>query len=136
MLVLSGGLGGSQYVKAELEKHYFANRPPHSPNMLIVKSNEPRLAVVKGLVIDRRQKLVSGAATLQTRMYVYSNSPMGYTHSRHRARASYGVLCREPYDPDIHIGAKTEPDPFNKKLKWALMQIDWLVKKVRIKYLV
>jgi hypothetical protein len=30
----------------------------------------------------------------------------------------------------IHIGAKTEPDPFNKKLKWALMQMDWLVKKV------
>jgi hypothetical protein len=35
-----------------------------------------------------------------------------------------------PYDPAIHIGAKTEPDPFNKKLKWALMQMDWLVKKV------
>jgi hypothetical protein len=104
--------------------------------MLIVKSHEPRLAVVKGLVIDRRQKLVSGAATLKTRMYVYSSSPTGYTHAIYRARASYGVLCREPYDPDIHIGAKTEPDPFNKKLKWALMQIDWLVKKVRTKYLV
>jgi hypothetical protein len=71
MLVLSGGLGGSEYVKTEIQKHYLANRPPNGPNMLILKSQDPRLAVVKGLVIDRRQKLISGAATLKTRMYVY-----------------------------------------------------------------
>jgi hypothetical protein len=130
MLVLSGGLGGSQYVKTEIQAHYLANRPLNGPNMLILKSHEPRLAVVKGLVIDRRQKLISGAATLKTRMYVYSNSFTSCTQEKHRARASYGVLCRVPYDPAIHIGAKTEPDLFNKKLKWALMQIDWLIKKV------
>ena len=70
MLVLSGGLGGSQYVKTEIHTHYLANRPANGPNMLILMSHEPRLAVVKGLVIDRRQKLVSGAAALKTRMYV------------------------------------------------------------------
>jgi hypothetical protein len=128
---LSGGLGGSQYVKAEISTHYSANRHPNGPNMLILKSHEPRLAVVKGLVIDRRQKLISGAATLKTRMYVHSNTSTSHTYASYRARASYGVLCREPYNPAIHIGAKTEPDPFNKKLKWALMQIDWLIKKVQ-----
>ena len=50
---------------------------------------------------------------------------------RHRASASYSVLCREPYDPMTHIRAKTKPDLFNKELKRALMQIDWLITKVR-----
>jgi hypothetical protein len=71
MLVLSGGLGGSEYVKTEIQKHHLANRPANGPKMLILKSLDPRLAVVKGLVTDRRQKLTSGAATLKTRMYVY-----------------------------------------------------------------
>ena len=38
--------------------------------MQILRSTEPRLAVVKGLVMDRRQKLISGVATLKTRMYL------------------------------------------------------------------
>jgi hypothetical protein len=62
ILYLSGGLGGSPYVDSELRKHY------RSSNITILKSQEPRLAVVKGLVMDRRQKLNSGVPALQTRM--------------------------------------------------------------------
>jgi hypothetical protein len=61
-LVLSGGLGGSSYVKTQLEQKY------SSTNITIIRSQEPRLSVVKGLVMDRKQRLVSGAAALKTRM--------------------------------------------------------------------
>ena len=68
--MLSGGLGGSQYVRTEIEEHYILTTHPNAPHMQILKPAEPRLAVVKGLVTDRRQKLISGVATLKTRMYV------------------------------------------------------------------
>jgi hypothetical protein len=61
-LVLSGGLGGSPYVKTQLEQKY------SSTNITIIRSQEPRLSVVKGLVMDRRQRLVSGTAALKMRM--------------------------------------------------------------------
>jgi hypothetical protein len=61
-LVLSGGLGGSPYVKTQLEQKY------SSTNITIIRSQEPRLSVVKGLVMDRKQRLVSGKAALKTRM--------------------------------------------------------------------
>ncbi|PQE13605.1 hsp70 family chaperone protein [Rutstroemia sp. NJR-2017a BVV2] len=112
-LVLSGGLGGSQYVKNKIEDHFHQNRHPNAMFLRIIKSQEPRLSVVKGLVIDRRQKLTSGAAALNTRI----------------ARASYGVLCRQLYDPKIHMGEEIQIDPLNKKQKWATLQIDWLIKK-------
>jgi hypothetical protein len=68
MLVLSGGLGGSQYVKTKIESLFAAKPHQNAPGLSILKSQEPRLAVVKGLVLDRRQKLISGTATLKTRM--------------------------------------------------------------------
>ncbi|KAF7872448.1 hypothetical protein EAF04_003369 [Stromatinia cepivora] len=108
-LVLSGGLGGSQYVKTKIEEHFQRNPRQIAHRIRILKSQEPRLSVVKGLVIDRRQRIKFGAATLKTRV----------------ARASYGVLCRKEYDPEIHVGET----PFNKKQKWATIQIDWIIKK-------
>ena len=109
-LVLSGGLGGSPYVKTQLEAKYAQTR------ISIVRSQEPRLSVVKGLVMDRKQRLVSGTAALKTRI----------------ARASYGVLCRQLYDPNYHIGADVDYDVYNKSQKWALNQIEWLIRKVLI----
>jgi len=44
-------------------------------------------------------------------------------------RLSYGVVCREIYDPIRHIGEKAVVDPLDKK-KWAEEQIDWLIKEV------
>jgi hypothetical protein len=62
-LVLSGGLGGSAYVKTQLEQKYASSR------ISIIRSQEPRLSVAKGLVMDRKQKLTTGTAALKTRMY-------------------------------------------------------------------
>ncbi|CZR58700.1 related to hsp70 protein [Phialocephala subalpina] len=115
LLVLSGGLGGSQYVMTKIQERFTANPHPSAPHLKILKSQEPRLVVVKGLVIDRRQQLVAGTAALRTRI----------------ARASYGVLCRQLYDPSVHVGAKVEIDHLNKKQKWATMQIDWIIKKAK-----
>ncbi|TGO27007.1 hypothetical protein BPAE_0049g00340 [Botrytis paeoniae] len=112
-LVLSGGLGGSQYVKTKIEEHFYRNPRQIAHRIRILKSQEPRLSVVKGLVIDRRQRIKVGSATLKTRV----------------ARASYGVLCRQEYNPAIHVGETIITDPYNKKQKWATMQIDWIIKK-------
>ena len=65
-LVLSGGLGGSPYVKTQLEAKYSP-----TTRISIIRSQEPRLSVVKGLVMDRRQRLTSGTAALRTRMCVF-----------------------------------------------------------------
>jgi hypothetical protein len=46
-------------------------------------------------------------------------------------RASYGLMCRELYNPKIHFGATPEPDRFKKHQRWVAGQIDWLIKKVR-----
>ena len=64
--------------------------------------------------MDRKQRLVSGTAALKTRI----------------ARASYGVLCRQLYDPNIHFNADVQYDFYVKRQKWAMNQIDWLIKKV------
>ncbi|KAF7900348.1 uncharacterized protein EAF01_007650 [Botrytis porri] len=87
-LVLSGGLGGSQYVKTKIEEYFYRN---------------PRQIAHHG-----RRRIKVGSATLKTRV----------------ARASYGVLCRQEYDPAIHVGETIVTDPYNKKQKWATMQID------------
>lgn len=81
--------------------------------------------------MDRKQKLTSGTAALKTRMYE-AKTYTRYTANNNfsRARASYGVLCRQSYSPEYHVGADVEMDQYNKKQKWALNQIDWLIKKV------
>ncbi|RDW63374.1 hypothetical protein BP6252_10919 [Coleophoma cylindrospora] len=112
-LILSGGLGSSEYVKTRLMEKYTSSPHTSAPNLIIIKSSDPRLAVVKGLLLDRRQKLVSPHSVLITRV----------------ARASYGVICRMPYDPNLHASEDVEMDPYNKKHKWAVRQIDWLIKK-------
>jgi hypothetical protein len=94
-------------VKTVLDQHY------GSMQMSIIRSQEPRLSVVKGLVMDRKQKLTSGTAALKTRI----------------ARASYGVLCREIYDSSIHAGAEIVNDLYKKDQRWAKDQISWLIKK-------
>ena len=47
-------------------------------------------------------------------------------------RLSYGILCREEYDPNTnptHIGHKVFKSPHDGKL-WVEGQIDWFLKQV------
>jgi len=77
-----------------------------------------QLAVVKGLVLARTQPLKNGLEVLPCR----------------RCPLSYGILCRQLYDPgkcSWHIGATVVKDPFDKK-RWVEDQIFWFIKQVCI----
>jgi len=81
--------------------------------MTTTDSNCSQLAVVKGLVIDRIQKLKSGTAVLKGRM----------------CRNSYGIKDYVPYHEDQHIG-----QPVFTDLDGTLCvddQIFWAIKKVK-----
>lgn len=43
--------------------------------------------------------------------------------------ASYGVLCKQPYNEDKHLGLEIEKDDLDGKL-YAIDVIHWFVKKV------
>lgn len=47
------------------------------------------------------------------------------------ARASYGVVVQQIYSPAYHFGEDIIHDPYERKKKWAINQIQWLIKKVR-----
>jgi hypothetical protein len=48
-LILSGGLGGSAYVEAKIKEKYSTSPHSSAPNMIVLVSDEPRLAVVRGM---------------------------------------------------------------------------------------
>ena len=75
-----------------------------------------QLAVVQGLVLERSQVTSLGAMVFKGRC----------------CRLSYGVLCREEYDPNdnpTHIGQRILQSPLDGKY-WVEGQIDWLLKQV------
>ncbi|KAI9763868.1 MAG: hypothetical protein M1840_009052 [Geoglossum simile] len=80
--------------------------------MEILISDEPQLAVVKGVVADRIQKLTLGPPIMGERC----------------CRASYGMVCTEVYDRARHMGLPTWTDPLDRRL-YVPNQIDWFVKK-------
>jgi hypothetical protein len=51
------------------------------------------------------------------------------------ARASYGVIVKEHYVVERHFNEELVEDPNDSKRKWALNQIQWLIKKVRARTL-
>lgn len=73
-----------------------------------------QLAVVQGLVMDRKEAN-RGNVVFDERC----------------CRASYGMLCRQLYNPITHIGEEVYFDPRDRR-KWAIRQIDWFVEQVSI----
>ncbi|KAI4241365.1 MAG: hypothetical protein LQ352_007465 [Teloschistes flavicans] len=113
-LILSGGLGSSVYVKNKLTERYVANKSRHSniKHLQIYTADDPQIAVVQGLVLNEAQHHETGSAALKSRV-----SP-----------ASYGVLCKQPYNEDKHLGLEIEKDDLDGKL-YAIDVIHWFVKK-------
>ncbi|KAL8726553.1 MAG: hypothetical protein Q9181_006007 [Wetmoreana brouardii] len=113
-LVLSGGLGSSVYIKKKLAERYIDNKGRYSnaKHLHIYTADDPQTAVVQGLVLNEAQQHETGNAVLKSR-----TSP-----------ASYGVLCKEPYDPEKHLGMELERDPLDGKM-YAIDVIHWFVKK-------
>lgn len=114
-LILSGGLGSSAYVRERLQEDLLANPHPNATHIKIISAADPQLVVVKGLLLDRLQKLDSGS------------KPVLVTR---KARASYGMVCKTKYNPNIHFQEELKKDPLDGHT-YAMSQIDWLIKKVR-----
>lgn len=113
-MVLSGGLGSSAYVRDRLSREMTIYPHQGAPQLKILQAPDPQLVVVKGLLLDRLQKLESGFIPVLI---------------NRRARASYGTVCKTKYNPAIHEGEVVRKDPFDGEM-YAMDQIDWIIKKV------
>jgi hypothetical protein len=84
-------------------------------NLQIHIAPEPQLAVAKGIVHDRAQKLNSGQSVLGWRC----------------ARASYGALCKRQYQPHnpLHQGLSISRDPLDG-IVYVTDSIEWFIRKV------
>lgn len=91
-----------------------SNPHPSAQQIKIISATDPQLVVVKGLLLDRLQKLESGT------------KPVLVTR---KARASYGMMCKMKYNPEIHFQEDLKTDPLDGQT-YAMSQIDWLIKKV------
>ncbi|KAI9367444.1 hypothetical protein BJX61DRAFT_551448 [Aspergillus egyptiacus] len=112
-LVLSGGFGSSPYVRECLHERYALPGVGRHPNVLglqVLMAEEPQLAVVHGLVLDRIQQMKRGVTMFGSRC-----SPV-----------SYGIMCDVLYDKEQHLGERVRRDPRDDNL-YAVGQIDWLV---------
>lgn len=79
----------------------------------VLMAEEPQLAVVHGLVLERIQQLRQGVVTFGSRC-----SPV-----------SYGIMCDLLYDAERHIGEPVRRDPRDNKL-YAVDQIQWFIIQV------
>ncbi|OJD26622.1 hypothetical protein ACJ73_01990 [Blastomyces percursus] len=110
-LVLSGGFASSSYVKRRLlERYESGNASCGFAAMKILIAEEPYLAVVEGLVMNRLQHLHREVIPFRSRC-----SPV-----------SYGILCDKAYKPRVHLGQPMRYDPRDRKI-FAVDQIDWIV---------
>ncbi|KAJ5888612.1 hypothetical protein N7495_008653 [Penicillium taxi] len=110
-IVLSGGFGGSPYMRRKLKDRYEDRRIMSNP-IEVLTVDEPQLAVVQGLVLNRKQQLQQGSHTIHSLF----------------SRVSYGVICDQLYDPSRHTGETVRHDKWDKKI-YATQQIDWIVKQ-------
>ncbi|KAH0543032.1 hypothetical protein FGG08_002640 [Glutinoglossum americanum] len=125
-LVLSGGLGSSKYVQDEVTARYepqgikiLADRKdpeePYVPSfasLTVLTEQHSPLAVCKGLVLDRMQRICHGTSVFRTRS----------------CRSSYGILFNDRYNKDKHAAQTPVECPLNGKL-YVTNQIDWFIRK-------
>lgn len=113
---MSGGLGHSPYVRERLTSYFHrGGENPNARDMLVRAAPDPQLAVCKGLVSDRVNKLRSGASIIKWRC----------------CRASYGIQCRERYNKKNpqHMGQPIVKDPIDGRL-YIEKSIVWFIRKV------
>jgi hypothetical protein len=107
-LVLSGGLGSSAYVREQLRLRYCQQDRPCIRGMTLLQSDEPQLAVARGLVVDEM------SATLQSWI-----SPR-----------SYGVVGMKEFDKNEHLDVDRDDGLVKLTGKvWAKNQIHWVIKQ-------
>ncbi|KAK2752856.1 hypothetical protein FQN55_005990 [Onygenales sp. PD_40] len=105
--VISGGLGSSEYVQQRIHERY--GRGGEGKRILI--SDDPQLAVCKGLVLDRIHHVKHGYSMISTRS----------------SRFSYGILYNKEFTPSI---SRRRPERVEIDGKYYLVdQIHWLLKR-------
>ncbi|EEH45662.2 uncharacterized protein PADG_01812 [Paracoccidioides brasiliensis Pb18] len=109
--VLSGGLGSSPYVQDCFKREYGYGKAAKR----ILISEDPQLAVCRGLVIDRIHRLRYGHSIISSR----------------RSCHSYGIvfnnrLSQNKRSPRQSEGIKISP--YDRK-RYAVNQIEWLIKR-------
>lgn len=82
---------------------------PHYVSLYVFRR---QLVVVKGLVINKLQKISRGRSVLRSRC----------------CRASYGIVCNTPWDKYHHKGQIPVKNIYDRK-NYATNQIRWLVKQ-------
>ncbi|KAH9992387.1 hypothetical protein F4779DRAFT_609220 [Xylariaceae sp. FL0662B] len=112
-VILSGGLGSSKYVRDRIQHELLVDFHPYSQQTKILQAPDPQLVVVKGLLLDRLQKLDSGLTPVLVNRV---------------ARASYGIVCKAKYNPAIHYNEILKPDSYDGE-QYAMDQIEWLIRK-------
>ncbi|KAI3327427.1 hypothetical protein F4824DRAFT_484919, partial [Ustulina deusta] len=83
-----------------------------NPRVVVAEADEPQLAVVKGLVLDRKQREKFGKAALTVR----------------KARASYGVVTSVRYHEKAHSGLRWAISELDGH-RWVDNQISWVIRK-------
>lgn len=114
-MVLSGGLGSSAYVRDQLQQRFLTIPHPNASQVTVIPCNDPQLVVIRGLLLDRQQRWLT-------------NNTKSILASR-LARTSYDVIVQQTYSPEVHVGEPVRVDAHDKKKKWAIDQIQWLIKK-------
>ncbi|OTB11872.1 hypothetical protein K445DRAFT_26131 [Daldinia sp. EC12] len=112
-MILSGGLGSSKYIRDRIQHEMMISLYPHAHQVKVLQAPDPQLVVVKGLLLDRLQNLESGLAPV-----IVSRV----------ARASYGLVCKTKYNPEIHLDEDIKTDCYDGE-KYAMGQIDWIIRK-------
>ncbi|KAI1105671.1 hypothetical protein F4804DRAFT_117893 [Jackrogersella minutella] len=112
-MILSGGLGSSKYVRDRIQHEMMTSSHPYAHQVKVLQAPDPQLVVVKGLLLDRLQKLDTGFAPVLVNRV---------------ARSSYGLVCKTRYNPAIHFDEEIKRDSYDGE-QYAMSQIDWLIKK-------
>lgn len=116
-VILSGGLGSSAYVRQSIQQQLTDFPHPNASHAIVIPCQDPQLVVVRGLLLDHQQRMETGQlSVLATRV----------------ARASYGVRVMQVYSSTRHFDEDVIRDPLNPKKLWAMNQIEWIIRKVRL----
>ncbi|KAK5999197.1 hypothetical protein PT974_01588 [Cladobotryum mycophilum] len=113
-MILSGGLGSSAYVRDAIQQHLLIQPHANATRVAVIPCHDPQLVVVRGLLLDRQQRMETGyLSVLASRI----------------ARTSYGIVVRQLYSPAQHFDEEVMQDLWNPQKKWAINQINWLIRK-------
>ncbi|PIB01699.1 hypothetical protein CB0940_02019 [Cercospora beticola] len=118
-VIMSGGLGSSQYLFEKMKDRYELNMGFSSKTTArtrIMRVLEPQLAVVRGLVRERTQQLGVDTKIGQE------------VFTARRCRNSYGIIVNVPFDETKHAGLPKTWNP-NTNRFYVPNCIEWFIRQ-------